>query len=197
MDSIRGVGAPLALLPPDLPALSPAERRELGSLKAERDAELFWDGLLRLASRLESRDKLEAAISLYGLAAAVAPESLRAKAQVRLDAVEGRGAVGPRVEFHLRRLTRDAFDYKMILPMMAGSAVYGLAKGAALGRFAAASRPLWWMRGAPGRLSAASAGYFAEVPAFALSSRFLHSLGGEAPAASWGQEFSSAAITLG
>ena len=197
MESIRGGAAHGAVLPQDLPALSPAERRELNSLQAERDAELFWDGLLRLASRLESRDKLEAAVSLYGMAVAKAPERLRAKAQARLDAVEGRGAVGARVEFHLSRLARDAFDYKMILPMMAGSSVYSLAKGAALGRFAAASRPLWWMRGAPGRLSAASLGYFSEVPAFALSSRFLHGLGGAAPAASWGQEFSSAAITLG
>src|ERR671918_2823933 len=87
----------------ELPPLSPTERRELASLAGERDVELFWSDLLRLGSKLESRDKLEAAIAIYSLAAGQAPAELQAKAQTRLDAVEGRGAVGARVEFHLRR----------------------------------------------------------------------------------------------
>lgn len=180
-----------------LTGLSEAEADELRSLGEEGDADIFWTDLIRLGSKLEARDKLGAALPIFGLAAASAPEEFQRKAQIRLDAIEGRGAIGGRVEFHLRRFARDAFSPEMILPMMAGSAVYGLSKGLALGRFAGATNPLWWMRGAAGRFSAASLGYVAEVPAFVIASRAMRIHSPSGNDVGFGQELAGAALTLG
>lgn len=180
-----------------LSGLSEAESAELRSLGEEGDAEIFWTELIRLGSKLEARDKLGAALPILSLAAASAPEEFQRRAQSRLEAIEGRGAIGGRVEFHLRRFARDAFSPEMILPMMAGSAVYGLTKGLALSRYAAAANPAWWMRGLAGRLSAASLAYAAEVPSFVLASRAMRLHSPQVNEIGFGQELAGAAITLG
>ncbi|HEX5033244.1 MAG TPA: hypothetical protein VFW62_02075, partial [bacterium] len=182
-----------------LPGLSSSEQAELGSLAPEADAEIFWTDLLRIGLRLQQKDKLEAARAIYGRIQEEAKEaSIRDKARQALEAVEGRGAVGGRAEFLLSRFAKEASDPGMILPMLAGTAVYQLAKGAVLGRMAAAANPAWWMRGASGRFAASAMAYTAEVPTFALSGRLLRSFGDPSqPLPNLGQDLGSAAITLG
>ncbi|MFO1463413.1 MAG: hypothetical protein U1F66_06520 [bacterium] len=184
------------------PLLSAGRRAELQALAKEADPQLFAQELFSFASRLESEQGVEAAARIYAaLAGAAGPglEALQAKAQNRLDAILGRGAFGGRAEFLFRRLAKDATDPKTIVPMIAGSAVYGLARTATLGRLLAGSRGAWYAGGLGARLSAASIGFAAEVPTFVLVSRTLRRLGAEGPSPEpgLGQEFSSAALTLG
>ncbi len=127
-------------------------------------------------------------------------EPLRAAAQTRLNAMVGTGAFGCRAEFLLQRFTQDAGDPKMILPMLAGSAVYGLARGATLSRLAATAKGGLFTRGIGARFAASSVGFIAEVPTFALSARAMRHASGEikpGQATSVAQDLAGSAITLG
>ncbi|HEX5035485.1 MAG TPA: hypothetical protein VFW62_13475, partial [bacterium] len=161
---------------------------ELESLARESDAELQRDGLFSLASRLEGAGREEAAHRLYALL----PDY--PKAETRKSALEGRGSFGAAFETQLRRLSREAFQPQAILPMVAGSAVYGLTRGALLGRLVANPRAALWTRGLGARGIAAGGAFLAEVPAFTVSSRALSD--GEA-GSSWGRDLEHSILTLG
>lgn len=178
--------------------LNEAQVAELRSLGAESHGAVFWRDLVRFAERLEAAEKLDAAAAVLATAAGALREGpLGAYAQNQLDAIQGRGAFGGRAEFLLSRFTRDATDPKVILPMMAGSLVYGAVRAAALGRLAATTRGAWYAQGFAARLTASSLGFAAEVPTFALSARALRRAGEKTEGPSLGQEFGSAALTLG
>ncbi|HKY63679.1 MAG TPA: hypothetical protein VJR29_09690 [bacterium] len=164
---------------------------ELESLSRERDAELQREGLFSLASRLEGAGREEAAHRLYALL----PD--HPKAEARKAALEGRGNFGAAFETQLRRLSREIFQPQAILPMAAGSAVYGLARGALLGRLLANPRAALWTRGLGARGAAAGGAFLAEVPAFTISSRALHRLAGSEAGSSWGGDLGRSALTLG
>ncbi len=183
------------------------ERRELAALAGESSPELFFEALFRLGKRLEADGRDSAAVDVYAAVEGAVPpitgdkreRPLRILAQERLHAIQGLGAFAPRFEFLLKNFTRDAADPRAILPMLAGTTVYGLVRAAALGRLAGTARAAWYSRGAGARLLAASAAYAAEVPVFALSGRALRGLGDvfHAEAPGLGHDLAGAALTLG
>ncbi len=179
--------------------LSPGEQSELRDLGQETDPQLFVKSLSSFAARLETTDKAEAAARIYAAIVASGTEfSALVPAQQRLDAILGKGAFGGRAEFLLRRFAKDATDPKTIVPMVASSAVYGLARSAVLSRLLAGSEAAWYAGGYGARLTASTLAFAAEVPTFALSSRALRNLGGDrGPDTSLGHDFASAALTLG
>ncbi len=186
---------------------SEGERRELAALAGESSPELFFEALLRLGKRLEAGGRDSAAVDVYAAVLETVPPltgdkregPLRILAQERLNALQGLGAFAPRFEFLLKNFTRDAGDPRAILPMLAGSGVYGVVRVAALGRLAGTARAAWYSRGAGARLLAAGAAYAAEVPVFALSGRVLRGLGdaSHAEASGLGHDLAGAALTLG
>ncbi|MCE9623857.1 MAG: hypothetical protein K8R69_00150, partial [Deltaproteobacteria bacterium] len=170
------------------------------ALGKERDEGIFWHDLLNFAGELENSEKNGAAAQIYaGMAAKLGESSLGVAARLRFDAIQGKGGFSARAEVLLRRFTQEARDPKAILPMLAGSAVYSLARTATLGRLATTTRAAWYTRGLGANFAAASVGFAAEVPTFALSSRALRNLGNSNPAMnpSLLQELESSAITLG
>lgn len=195
LDPTSGLGA----------QLSQAQRAQLESLRSESDEGLFWGELLNFGKGLEATEQLHTAAEIY-TAIANTPlslesdsnkKSLQEIAQRQLHAIQGKGSFGGRAEFLLRHFTRDATDPRVILPMMAGSVVYGTVRAAALSRLATATRGAWYTHGLAARLAATSLGFAAEVPTFALSARALRHAEGPAEGPSLGQELGSAALTLG
>jgi len=180
---------------------------ELRALAHEGDAELRAEGLLALARRQEAAGRLETAAELY---AAVVQEAdavgalregpLRIRAQEHLDAILGRGAIGPRAEFLLRNLAQQSSDPAMLFAMGTAGAVFRMTRLATLSRLAATPNPgfLTQLIGA-GRLASLT-GFALEAPAFTLAGR----LGGEAlgrrqdwSGAALGRDFASSYLVLG
>jgi len=150
---------------------------ELLSLSAETDGRLLAESLLTWGTRQENADRIEAASLVYSLlgqsgTGALIPgsgEEIRRRAALRLDAVLGRGALGGRSEFLLRRLAREASDPVMIAGMAAGSLVFSTARTALLSRMLAVPG-----RGVLGARALASAGAFLlEVPSFWATTKGL------------------------
>ncbi len=190
LDGPEGIGA----------RLTEGQRAQLSALAGESDEGLFWRELLAFGGSLENAEKFDAAGRVYAAAVGAVREGpLRSTAENRLNAILGKGSFAPRFEFLLKRFTKDASDPKMIVPMLAGTAVYGLARTAALGRLAGGARGAWYTQGFGARLAASTVGFAAEVPTFAFSSRALRQIGadGHLPQPGLGHEFASAALTLG
>ncbi len=164
---------------------------ELQSLAREQDSELRRDGLISLAARLEGSGREEAALRVYALL----PEDKKAAA--RKAALEGQGDFGAAFETQLRRLRREVFQPQTILPMMAGSAVYGLSRGALLGRLLANPRTALWTRGLGARWTASAGAFLLEAPVFATSSRAMLALSGERLSSDLSTDIARSALTLG
>lgn len=190
-----------------LPCLAhPAYAREWRQLGLETDPTLFFQGALGFADRLREGGELASAAELYAAIAALDSQpppgpaaEVVSRARSRLEALQGQGAFGARFEVLAGRFVRDATDYRMIVPMIAGSVVFQSVRAASLGRLLSGASAAWHRRGFGARLSAGLLGYAAEVPVFALSSRGLRDLGGEA--VSWdggsvAKDLAGAAITL-
>ncbi|MCC7345536.1 MAG: DEAD/DEAH box helicase family protein [Deltaproteobacteria bacterium] len=191
----------------ELPCLAhPVFAREWRQLGLETDPALFFQGALGLADRLREGGELASAAELYAAIAALDSQpppgpvaEAASRARSRLEALQGQGAFGARFEVLAGRFVRDATDYRMIVPMIAGSVVFQSVRAASLGRLLSGASAAWHRRGFGARLSAGLLGYAAEVPVFALSSRGLRDLGGEA--VSWdggsvAKDLAGAAITL-
>ena len=173
-----------------LPSDAGVLRRELESLARERDPELRGEGLLALARRQEAEGRLEMAAELYaavvreaGAVGAVSPLAgdgreapPRTRAQAGLDAILGRGSVGPRAEFLLRNLAQQAADPALLFAMGAAGAVFRMTRVVTLSRLASTPNPgfMTQLLGA-GRLASLT-GFALEAPAFTLAAR----LGNEA-----------------
>ncbi len=184
-----------------------AAAAELRSLAREGDAGLRAEGLLALARREEAAGRVEAAAELYAgvvqeadALAAGQVQPLRTRAQASLDAILGRGAVGPRAEFLLRNLAQQASDPTMLFAMGAAGAVFRMTRLATLSRLAATPNPGWMTQllGA-GRLASLT-GFALEAPAFTLAAR----LGNEAlgrpqdwSGGALGRDFASSYLVLG
>ncbi|MCC6272022.1 MAG: hypothetical protein IT572_01025 [Deltaproteobacteria bacterium] len=171
-------------------------------MSRERDPGLRAEGMLALARREAAAGRLEAAAELYAVVAqeadavGAAPpltgdkreRPLRIRAQEGLDAISGRGAIGPRAEFLLRNLARQSSDPAMLFAMGTAGAVYRMTRLATLSRLASTPNPgiLTQLIGA-GRLASLT-GFALEAPAFTLAGR----LGSEALGR--GQDWSSSAL---
>lgn len=157
-----------------------ASLEELLSISREGDAGLFAEALLQWAQREEAGNRLATAGLVYQffsqrgasgeyLLAGVS-ETLRARASSHLDAIQGRGAIGNRIEFLSRRFAQEASDPVMIAGMAAGSFVFSTARTAFLSRLLVAPG-----RSVVGARALASVGAFAlEVPAFWATTKGLH-----------------------
>ncbi len=121
------------------------------------------------------------------------PLQISEQAQKRLDAILGKGSAGLRAEVLIRGFADAATDYRMILPMIAGSVVGQTVRAATLSRFANSARATWLTRGLNARFAAGFAGYAAEVPVFAMSARLLAGPNGSTVS----QDLQTAALTLG
>jgi len=166
-----------------------ALRREFLSIEGESDPQLQGEEMLALGARLESAGKASAAAQIYG---AVPDGTSHRQAQERLGALVGQGSFGGRFEGLLRGFSRQATDPRLILPMLAGTVVYSLAKNFALARLAGASEAAWFNRGWGAQFIAATLGFSAEVPTFAVSAR---ALGGGS--ASFQKDLLAATLSLG
>lgn len=138
---------------------------EITSIAQEADTELFHEALLGVGLRLESQDRLEEAGTIYS-ALAASENSVATRARARLDAISGRGAAGPRLEFLLRRFTREASRPEMLLAMGVAGATFRFTRLALTTRLAGNARNLWALRGA-----ANAGGFFAETLAFTGTSK--------------------------
>lgn len=156
--------------------LDAAERAELTALRGEADPGLFYEGLLSFGEGRERGGRLDLAAEIYAEVAAAAEPAPAARARRRLDAISGRGAAGPRAEFLLRRLAREASDPAMLAGMGAAGAVFRITRLAALGRLAATPGAGFFSRGFGARAAASLAGFALEAPTFTLATK----LAGEA-----------------
>ncbi len=153
---------------------------ELIAISRETDGQLFAEALLQWAQREEGANRIPAAGLVYQFLSQRdaggefllpgASEGLRSRATERLDAIQGRGAIGNRVEFLGRRLAQEASDPVMIAGMATGSLVFSTARTAFLSRLLATPG-----RSAVAARALASTGAFAlEVPAFWATTKGLH-----------------------
>ncbi|MCC6272024.1 MAG: hypothetical protein IT572_01035 [Deltaproteobacteria bacterium] len=192
----------------------PATRLELQSLARESDAGLRTEGMLALARREEAAGRLEAAAELYAEVAqdadavgAVPPltgdkreRPLRIRAQEHLNAILGRGAIGPRAEFLLRNLAQQSSDPAMLFAMGTAGAVFRITRLATLSRLAATAKPgiLTQLIGA-GRLASLT-GFALEAPAFTLAGRLGNGVLGRRQdwsGTALGRDFASSYLVLG
>ncbi|HKY62908.1 MAG TPA: hypothetical protein VJR29_05750 [bacterium] len=172
----RNLAAALEHLSPDArrrleERVPTAARAELLALAGESDAELFGEGLFHWASRQEAADRLDSAALVYELlrhrgedGAALLegiPDGLRARAAARLDAIEGKGPAGARVEFLARRFVREASNPVTLVGMAAGSFAFTSVRSALLARTLASGRTVLGARAL-----ASSGAFLTEVPVF-------------------------------
>jgi len=176
---------------------------ELINLSHETHPESFYETLLSLAGRLQREERLPLAMQLYGLlrqglSAANLP-GLQARVQGRIDALEGRGAILPRLEMFGRQLVSQATDPAMIAGMGFAGVAFRTSRLLALSRLAMSPLPRILSQGLGASLIAGTAGFLVEAPVFTAAVRGAnHLLGREQDWSGRGiwREFASGAITL-
>lgn len=176
--------------------LGAAIATELQDLSQEKDLGLRYVGLLQIGYRLQKRDQIDWALRVFSSVADQSfSEELARKARHSIDALKGKGAIGPRSEVLASNFTRDIRDPAMVAPMLAGTAVAGLVRAAGLS-FLAARPAAWFSRGLGARAGAGTLAFAAEVPTFVASGRAMHRLQGQANA-TWGRDLAAGALSLG
>ncbi len=191
--------------------LSASERREIQgrlgegaveemlSLASERDARALGEGLISLGIRLENAERLDAAAGVFAVVAGALREGpLQGRARARLDAILGRGAVLPRVEFLGRRLAAQASDPAMIAGMAGAGLAFRMTRLAALSRLSAGSG--FFSRPLIARGLANLAGFGVESVAFTGTVRAANAALGRAQdwsAQSLWHEYAAGTLTLG
>jgi hypothetical protein len=181
-------------------SLGKALHREYQSLSRESDPELFWEGTLRIANRLEQENRLEASSALYqgiALGAAAGFPELSRRAERGLKAITGEGENGARFEFLLRRFVRETGDPTAIASFGAGSIAYQAAKLSALSGLNAGVGSYLGRKGA--ELVAAAAGLSVEAPVFLFASKLGRELHGPQDwrAETLAHELAGIGLTLG
>jgi hypothetical protein len=155
------------------PSLPSNLSNEIASLDKESDLELQREGRFHLAARLEDRYPGAAAQLYAALAQGEAADPISQKAEGRLANLEGRGSFGGQAERLLRQVSRNVFDPKFLIPMMAGSAAFTATRALASARLVSLGGT--WGQGLGGRLLAGGLGFGAELPTFVLLQRQLAS----------------------
>lgn len=197
---------------PSLPTLSlslsdPRQQKEFADLSQEKSPEAYLENLLAFGQRLEDRRETDAALQIYSHIAKVpsplegegqgegsAPKlaEIQSRAQQRLNALQGSGSTALRAEVLVKNFVHDATDYRMIVPMLAGSLASQAVGSAVFGRLAGTVRPAWWSRGLGAKVISGLAGYAAEVPLFTQLNRSFS--GAHSPL---GDDLARSALTLG
>ncbi len=167
---------------------------EFRSLAEERNPEMFFHGLLNLGMRLEGENNLEGASAVYsalatphpplpghslpqgerGIVQMVVPLEVQRRAAERLGAMQGFGSAGPRAEFLLRRLSREALEPTTLLGLGVASAAFRVTRLVALSRLLAAPSSNFLTRGFGAQLTAGVAGFAVEATVFPLATRLGH-----------------------
>ncbi|HKX13375.1 MAG TPA: hypothetical protein VJP40_09495, partial [bacterium] len=150
-----------------------APRAEFLAVTREQDGELRGEGLLSLAGRQERAHRRELAIEIYQeiLNSPETPEPIRNRAQRRLDAHLGRGAIGDRAEVLLSRFCEEATEPTSLLAMTVAGAAFRATRFLTLSRLAAnpTANPL--TRGLGMRAVAGLSGFGVEAAVFPLTGR--------------------------
>ncbi|HEX5033818.1 MAG TPA: hypothetical protein VFW62_05005, partial [bacterium] len=180
------------------PRVNGVVRQEAAALGREKDPELYFEGLLILGGRQQQSGNIAAAAAIYQSVGACSFPAIAERARGRLAALSGQGAVGDYAEILVSQFGKQATDYRMIVPMIAGSTLFHLSRAATLQSLAESS--VWFSRGLAARTAANLSGFAVEVPTFSLLSRGLMDLSGEP--VSWsgtamGRDIAGAALTLG
>ncbi|HEX5034897.1 MAG TPA: hypothetical protein VFW62_10475, partial [bacterium] len=173
--------------------------RELRSLAAETDPELYFAGLNHLACRLASRDRFVEAGELWSFVAeqgASSAPALAQRARAELEVLSGGGSFGRRVEFLAQRFVGEATSPAALAGMTAAGLAYNVGRSALLGRLLASEAGLF-TRGWGARGLAGLGGFAIEAPAFTLTTRALHAAAGHDSPNSWGHDLSASYLTLG
>jgi len=154
--------------------------RLLDSLAQESDPELFFNGLLDFANRELNHERPVSAALAYQAASdgALAFPDLIAKARQRLNAIQGVGEPGARVEYLLRDLAKQSLDPAMIAAMGTAGLAYRTIRLSGLSALAASPGARAWLSPAGRNFAASLAGFAVEAPVFTISARGAHELMG-------------------
>src|SRR5262249_1661379 len=115
-------------------------------------------------------------------------------------AVMGQGAMGPRTEFLLRRLSREACEPSSLLAMGAAGALFKVTRLAALSRLAATPTANFLTRGFGARALASTLAFAVQAPAFTMTGRLANEAMGHSQdwsLHSLSRDFASSYLVLG
>ncbi|HKY62958.1 MAG TPA: hypothetical protein VJR29_06030, partial [bacterium] len=166
---------------------------EVLSLGGDCDRELRDQALLQIAGRLENLDRLAPAAAIYSTISS-GNDAVASRARARLDAMNGVGMTGARVEFLARRFFHEACRPEMLIGMGAAGLTFRMTRLAAGARLAGSLESAWQIRTA-----ATGAGFLAETVAFTGATKVAGAAFGvpqdwSAPAV--GREWASGALAL-
>ncbi len=196
----RGLSAPFSARGLDTSTWGAAALRELNSLSREEDLELYGQGLFSLAQRLLKQNRVESALRLFHHLQENQPKSsaIAVKAGREIDAIEGRGAIGGRIEFSINRFGHEAMNPALLFGMGAAGTVFKVSRAALLGNLLSSPVASLATRGLGARALAGAAAFALEAPSFVAAThgaRWL--LGEKISGPSIGKELASAYLTLG
>lgn len=150
--------------------------------------------------QLKSRGHWALAQQVFLKAKELGGEGIQVGASEELAQLSGGGSLADQLEIHSQSFLQQMSSPHLILPMMAGAAVYPIGKTLTLSRMLASGSEAWWQRGLSARLISGTVGLSGEVLAFTGAARGLHMLSA-APGLqgdfSWSQELGWNALTLG
>ena len=181
---------------------------ELSSLALESDPVLFAEGILGMAaSSSRTGDDLTATVLYDFISRDSGPLGtrldavFRARAESEARALRGEGPFGNRFEHLARGFARQAADPTMMAGMGVGSLMAGAVRLGVLSRLASSGTANFLTRGYGATWLAGTAAWAAEVPAFWMTTRALHSATSDTPLA-WDRatltrELASTALMLG
>ncbi len=188
----------------------PRFNAEFLALAQERNAEVFFSGLLGLGTRLEQDGRLEAATGVFAWIRDVGasannswrtvPLRVLQAAERRMNSILGVGSSGMRAEFLLRRFASEATEPATLIGLGAAATVFRATRLAAWTRLAASPNAGFFTRGSGARALASLAGFGAEATVFPLATRLGHVALGRSldwSAGQVGSELASSFLVLG
>ncbi|HEX5035469.1 MAG TPA: hypothetical protein VFW62_13395, partial [bacterium] len=153
-----------------------------------------------MARRLTKQDRLAPALRIFHHLQKNNPAgaAIALKAGREIDAIEGRGAIGGRVEFSIGRFSREATNPALLFGMAAAGTAFQVSRAAFLGKLLG-SAPSLATRGFGARALAGSAAFALEGPSFVAATNGARLALGENPAphSSFEKELAGAYLTLG
>lgn len=153
------------------PQVSSAEENELRSLGQGRDPAEFFERLFGMGMgwiRIGQEEKGLHTLSWLHQQSQDPKfsQEFNAKLGKELQGISGHGPFGTRFEYLLQKTLKEATSYRNILPMVTGSAVYGIARAGALARLLQHGSKAWYARGIAARGLVAAAAFPLEVATF-------------------------------
>jgi len=170
---------------------------ELISLSSESDPRQFYEALFSLVQQLQRSDRAALAMQVFGVLRQSLSTStlsgLQERVQGSIDALEGRGAVLPRLEQFTKQFLEQAADPAMIAGMGAAGIVSQGLKAMTLGRLATTA----WGTGPVSRGVAHTLAFAGESLAFTSAVRGTHFILGRENPEGFGEELRSGTLFMG